>query len=753
MGKYLVFDRETENHAHRRRFASPFYDKNWTVLLGWKKEGDTKASWHRAESKSDEIPLPITDDVDVLVGHNIKFDLLHGWDEKPLKKFFKRGGKVWCTQYAEYLIRGMQQKYHMASLNDLAKKYGGTQKIDEIKILWNKGVLTSQIEPSLLLDYLVGTTEEGRDAGDIGNTEKVYLSQIKIAEELNMLPMIWARMDGLCATTEMEYRGLKIDVKEAKRKTEILEKRLDELDHELIQYLPDMPPELEFNWGSVQHRSALIFGGAIKYSKVAKYKDDSGEYARKRVVQQWPLFNGEPVNPDHCTLSKGCFEHFGKKQDTYVSGKKKGAYKFKNVTTLGELKTKRQTFMFKFKGYTTPQEDWKLKQKDVLGNPFYQTSDEIIQALGNRDIPFLKLISERQSILKDLGTYYIKYDEDKGYVGMLTAVHAGSNIIHHNLNHTSTVTGRLSSSNPNMQNIPKEGTSEVKKMFISRFEDGVMLEIDYSQLEVVVQGMLTGDKNLCEDLRNKLDFHCKRVASKFGITYEEALFRCKDASYPEHALWKRHRNGVKEFSFQRAYGAGAAAIALSTGMSIDDVKILIEKEDEMYPGVGIFNNDVLQEVERSSKLFKDFARGGRMFRRGKWQCPTGTIYSWRSYDAPSYLQKKGIKDSFMPTELKNYPIQGTGGEVVQIVLGKLWRHFVANDNYNDTIYLCNTVHDCVWFDVSPRAPTKTAYKEIKDIMEAIPRYLKELYGMKVTVPFPVELEVGRNLYDKKVIHI
>jgi 3-phosphoglycerate kinase len=52
----------------------------------------------------------------------------------------------------------------------------------------------------------------------------------------------------------------------------------------------------------------------------------------------------------------------------------------------------------------------------------------------------------------------------------------------------------------------------------------------------------------------------------------------------------------------------------------------------------------------------------------------------------------------MPTEMKNYPIQGTGGEIVQMQLGLLWRHFVANKNYGGRALLCNTVHDCVWID-------------------------------------------------------
>lgn len=763
MSKYLVFDRETENHEHRKRFSSPFYDKNWTVALGWKKQGDLRCSAAYFPTKEEEQPLQIDDDVSIIVGHNIKFDLLFGWNDPALRAFFKRGGRIWCTQYAEYLLEAMHPDSQMVAMDQIAEKYGGRKKVDAVKALWEAGFLTSQIDKDMLLDYLIGTEEEKRNSGDIGNTELIFLGQIKKAVELNMLTMIQARMDGLLATTEMEYNGLKIDVVEAARRMKIMEEELRETELALEQYIPELPEGLEFNWASNIHKSVLIFGGTIKYEKSARYIDDkTGKYARKKATEDWPLFNGNPIEPSKVVLddATGLYSVAPNKvlpdgllQDLFTSGKKKGAGRFKKVDVPGEFKTKIQPFFFQMPGYTTPNPEWQGALTDGKDEPVYATNDDVITELGSRDIPFLKLMAKRSALTKDLGTYYVRYDPKKrDYVGMLTAVLPGTHIVNHSLNHTSTVTSRLSSSSPNLQNIPRGDTSEVKKMFISRFEGGKMLEVDYSQLEVVVQGVLSQDKNLCSDLRNKIDFHCKRVAAKYGVTYEEALYRCKDPTYEDHKTWKNYRTKCKEFSFQRAYGAGAAAIAGSTGMSIDDVKDLIEAEDEMYPGVAEFNDIVDKQVKRGAKSFKDFSRGGRTFRRGYWQAPTGTMYTFRSYDAPSYLQERGVKDSFMPTEMKNYPIQGTGGEIVQIILGKLFRRFVETDNYGGLALMCNTVHDCVWFDYVPDVQDELC-QDVKEIMESVPEVLEELYGMDVPVPFPVELEIGDNLYDKEVIHI
>jgi len=258
-------------------------------------------------------------------------------------------------------------------------------------------------------------------------------------------------------------------------------------------------------------------------------------------------------------------------------------------------------------------------------------------------------------------------------------------------------------------------------MFISRFgADGVMLEADYSQLEVVVQGVLSGDPQLCEDLRNKIDFHCKRVSAQFGISYEDALYWCKDEHYEDHALWKKRRTKAKNFSFQRAYGAGAAAIALATGMDIEEVKTLITNEEILYPGIVKFNADVESTVLKSSVPFGavDEETGEwKHYRRGEWWSPTRTRYVFRTHNAPDFMRKQGVEDSYSPPELKNYPVQGTGGEFVQAILELLFRRFIGTDYYGGKAFLVNTVHDCVWIDCHKDVLDQVA----QDVQRAVER--------------------------------
>lgn len=755
--RYLILDLETQTHTRFKRKANPFLPENYIVARGWKVEGDAQCTAEFYDDADSVKSLHIPDDVDVIVAHNAKFELLYEmrFSNENLHGFFKRGGRIWCTQYAEYLLNAQQQKFHMNSLDQIAPTYGGRVKIDGIKALWDAGVQTSDIDRDLLLDYLIGTEEEGRNSGDIGNTEIIYLGQIKAAEELGMLTAIKLRMDGLCATSEMEFRGLKIDIERARND---LRKRLAEqaqADEELSQYIKDMPEGLTFNWNSPVHKSALIFGGTVKYQKQDTYVDPkTGELARKQETRdEWLLTTG------HTTTENPADP--GRNPDNYVkylSGKRAGEYKTKKVKFPGELKVKYQDFFHEFPGYVIPLDEWKSSLTDGLGGPVYSTSGEVLDTItanaGN--VPFLAALGEANRLNKEIGTYYVKTDPKTGEKkGMLTCVQPWDHMVHHKLNHTSTVTSRLSSSDPNLQNLTRADfdaetgkyKSEVKAMFVSRFgKDGKMVEIDYSQLEVVVMGLLSLDTNLCRDLNNRVDFHCKRVALKNSVSYEFALDACKNEDHPEYSKWKKERTKCKIFSFQRAYGAGAALIAAETGMDVEEVKALIEAEEKEYPGVTKFNAAVEREVTETSEPFHDGERGYRTFRRGTYQAVTGTTYSFRSYDAPDYLRRKGITDTFSPTEMKNYPVQGTGGELVQMVLGQLWRWFVRNDFFGGKAYLVNTVHDCVWADCHHTVLDRVVAGMVK-IMQAIPHFLKHFFGINCPVGFPVDAEVGDNMLD------
>lgn len=781
-----IFDLETTIIQKFKRKASPFINDNWVVAEGWKDLDDERCSWrYMTEAESRGSFMRIEDHVTVLVGHNIKFDLL--WElsrtNKDLEAFLKRGGKIWCTQYAEYLLQAQHPQWQMCSLNDVAILYGGTTKIDAVKLMWEDGINTPDIPEDLLIDYLVGTEDEERLGGDIGNTQIAYLGQIEKAEQLGMTKMIEERMDGLLATTFMEFTGLHVDTKFAKEYLAEKKAALKIADAELAKFIPELPPELTFNWNSNTHKSCLIFGGHVKYEKSLPYDCDKSPdgWARYRTEEKWPLFCNEPVNPNgddiwfdgvtHKRAIKGDdgeVERY-ELQDEFKSGAKMGMPKFKNVKGWGKRKTRLTDQLFRFEGYTQPEKRWKGQQTDGAGAHIYSVGSDTMDVLEHRtDVPFLKALAEQAALTKEIGTYLVTRDKKGNLKGMLTCVNPDNHIINHKLNHTNTITTRLSSSDPNLQNLTRgdqraDGTwkSEVKKLFNSRWavEGGRMVEIDYSQLEVVVQGVLTEDKQLLEDLNNRIDFHCKRVAQKQGCSYDDALLWCKDEDHPKYSVWSRLRTSAKIFSFQRAYGAGAPTIANATGMTVDEVKELIAGEEVMYPGISKFYKGVTDAAEDTKEPIRAQRDDGSwgVFHRGYWQGPTGTRFTWRSYDTPKFLQERGIMDQFAQPEILNYPTQGYGGEFVQAVLGWLIRWLIKEDFYGGGMYdphviLCNTVHDCVWFDCKSEDLAKEIWPHAREIMTSIPQRFNERYGMNITVPFPVDGEIGLNMNEMKHLH-
>lgn len=782
----LTFDLEVENHVKNKRLASPWDKRNYVVASGWsinggKPEGKYYDKWHR------DWVLPNLDTVKLIVGFNIKFDLLWQWVHGQLRDFLKDGGQIYCGQYAEYLLGGMTQDVQMISMNSVCDQYGGGLKNDAVKEMWEAGYLTSEIPKDLLMDYLLG---DGKQiVGDVENTWRIFrgqLTRMNRDHKPEFKKMFKNRMDGYLATCEMENNGLAIDTKIGETERERLAEAIETGTKELESYIPELPEELTFNWNSNVHKSALIFGGSIGYKRWVQHKDEEGNLLYAKKKEDWPLFEVRtdenkyliPWNPEEAKAINGVYyvatalvkQKFGLsnvspdvtgktgvhylRQQQFASGKRAGQGKFKKVDLPDKNKPKgaQQDFYVTLPGYTRPKHVWAGSLEDAQGKPVYATNADVMDELAERNIPFLNKLLEVTAMEKDLGTYYWKEDKNGKRKGMLTLVDE-NNIVHHNLNHTNTVTGRMSSSNPNLQNIPRSGTSAVKKMFVTRFgEKGRVVEIDYSQLEVVIQGVLSNDENLRRDLNKKIDFHCKRLAAKSNISYEEAVRLAKTEKVEE---WVEARTGVKEFSFQRAYGAGATTIAASTGMSVEEVKKLIELEEKMYPGVARFDQSLEKHItstayDSGNKLFV----GGLPVRQKEayWDAPTGTRYKWRQGIAPEFLQKKGIFAAFSPTERKNYPMQGFGGEVVQTMLGKVFRFFAENNWFNGEVLMTNTVHDCMLLDGIDPLVVEVA-KECKKIMESVPEVFNAQFPkLQIDVPFPCEVEVGKDLYTMNEVH-
>lgn len=776
---YCVWDIETTIKGYMKRKASPFLAENFPVASGWKrKDTEVTGEYFGRGPRPFDWFTKILRNTTILVGQNIKFDLLYALREpqnlEAWMDFVARGGNVWDCQLAEYLLRGMEPNAQMLSMDDMVPAYGGSLKIDEVKALWQAGIDTADIDRDLLMRYLCGD-ETG--LGDIGNTEKIFLGQLAKARKTGQVKSILLNMGSLLCSVEMERNGMYVNKELGVKLASELATKLEQITTELRGYLPEELP-FDFNWSNRYHLSPLIFGGTIKYQQRTTTLDDEGKPVYFKVDAELIYLKHEKTHVDgkveHKTMLKSEWEGMDHQPEPlrYLSGKNAGELKTKKVKVDDVArgpKTAMRDFFYEFPGYTEPKEEWASSTEGL-----YSVASEVIEALGNRDIPFLKTLSEVAKLSKDLGTYYVTIDEKTGEAkGMLTLVGIDS-IIHHSINHTSTVTARFSSNNPNLQNVPKgeldengvlKSGSQVKLVFESRFgSDGQVVQSDFTSLEVYVQAILTGCTQLIADLNAGLDMHCVRVSQKEGVTYEEALLWCKGDKSKGIAPrdgWPKKRQGAKEFSFQRAYGAGATKIAETTGMSLEDVEALIRAENERYPELEAYNKAKTERIKKSRRPTQNVQPHpdvpGLMCQLGKgWSVtPDNKVYSYRESPTPGWVLKRRprpgqpapMPQGFSPTEIANYEVQGTGGEWAKAAMWLAVRAFYAHRNFEGRALLVNQVHDALYADAHKDVLVESSAL-LHACMLAASDFMEWYFGWTIPVPVPSVTVHGDNMMQE-----
>ena len=778
MYKILHTDLETENHPWYGNVASAFNPDNFVVAPGWRVDtvnddgtvsvGDTHHRYFGTAVEADTGAdwFSALDDCAIMVCHNAQFEIKWFLSKyrDTLEAFLKRGGRIACTALAEYLLSHQQELY--PSLDETAVKHGGTHKVDGVKILWEQGYLTSQIDKALLIEYLAGPS------GDIDNTALTFYSQQQKLAAAGMDRMYWERCDALLAFAYCEWFGLYVDRETAERNLAAQEAEIAELTKQLRGLLPDdLPEDVVFNWGSDYHMSALVYGGPVKYRHRVSY--DPPQYVKADFYQTET--DGTLVRCDDPLLNQ---ELVAAGQHNFVrfkSGKNKGQVKVFREDT-GEEKLKWADTSWMLPGLVNLQslpagikEKYIGKRAEFRGarllcdgvTPVYSTSTDALKGLKNF-VPEVGLMVKLASLEKDTGTYYLREErDDDGNVtktkGMMQYIGPDS-IVHHSLNVTATVTGRLSSSNPNLQNLPRDGTSNVKEMFTSRFgAQGRIVEVDYSALEVVMLAALTKDGDLLHHLLNGTDMHCYRLAFKLGEPYEDVLKKCKDESHPQHREYYQMRTDIKPPSFAAQYGATAGGIAFATGCTVEFAQEFLDNEAALFPISIGYRQVIRDEVERTgalpSGIHREMGANGtwQVYRRGYWQSPGGTCYSFRQL--PQWKEGREVLD-YKATQLANYWCQGEAGFLMSVSMGRICRWLIQNDWFGGKVCLINNVHDACYLDVADEEVGRVAALGVKAIMEDAPKYMTSIwpgYDM-ADVPFPAAAEWGPNMQHKTHIH-
>lgn len=188
-------------------------------------------------------------------------------------------------------------------------------------------------------------------------------------------------------------------------------------------------------------------------------------------------------------------------------------------------------------------------------------------------------------------------------------------------------------------------------------------------------------------------------------------------------------------------------LARDAGIEADLVEAAVQQRKAKYHKMYAFDDRVMEEVQLSRQNTILRTDSGWQRGVGYFRGPTNCLFAFTEDEAPEWLQKKGIHTSFSPTCVKNYPSQGLGGEIMQVMAGLIFRA-IFRHNLEHDILLINTVHDSVYLDFRTEELAKKYLPLIAGIMEQVCRYFNSLYtDCNWNTPFPVDADYGESIYD------
>ncbi|RNF16514.1 putative mitochondrial DNA polymerase I protein B [Trypanosoma conorhini] len=341
-------------------------------------------------------------------------------------------------------------------------------------------------------------------------------------------------------------------------------------------------------------------------------------------------------------------------------------------------------------------------------------NENTLQTLHRMQLHVAGLLLQKQQLERNAARFL---HADPG--GRLSVLHPDCRV-RQCIDLTATTTSRTTSSYPSCQNIPKDDKSPLRRLFISRFgAQGRCVELDYSQLEIVVLALLCGDSRLVSDLNRGVDFHVKRASFFSGVAYDEIY----DGYQRGVAEYVQLRKTAKTFSFQRLYGAGVPLLHKTTGIPVKDLEASIRKEEEEYPGIAQFHRLVRAVALRAGNpgLPTHFVA----------ELPTGLRMSFKTRDVVLNLPP-----------VKNYPIQGFGAELAQMMVGRVFRQFVRRDFYGQKAFMINFVHDSLWLDCHVDVLEECVRETRARLVEVHTYVAKAFPGVELRVPLRVTTQCG-----------
>ena len=321
----------------------------------------------------------------------------------------------------------------------------------------------------------------------------------------------------------------------------------------------------------------------------------------------------------------------------------------------------------------------------------YATSEDVLEK-HKHDHPIVPLILEYRQLRKLKSTYVD---------ALPTYCDQNDGRIHTNFMQTVTATGRLSSNNPNLQNIPirSEKGREIRRAFVSRDKDHKLMAVDYSQIELRIIAALSEDPNMIQSFRDGLDIHAATAAKVYGVSIE--------------AVTREQRSAAKAVNFGIIYGQSAFGLAQNLKISRTEAKEIIDSYFEQYGTIKNYMDKVISQAREEGYV--------------------ETIMKRRRY-LPDINSGNAIVRGYAERNAINAPIQGSAADIIKMAMISVHSE-MKKENVKSKMIL--QVHDELVFDV---------HNSEEVLIQDLVRKAMEK-AVKLSVPMQVELKLADNWLD------
>jgi DNA polymerase-1 len=336
---------------------------------------------------------------------------------------------------------------------------------------------------------------------------------------------------------------------------------------------------------------------------------------------------------------------------------------------------------------------------DVLFNRLKLRTVRKTKTGFSTDVGVLEELVDEHPIVQKLLEYRQLAKLQSTYVEALPKlIHPRTGRVHTSFNQTVAATGRLSSSDPNLQNIPirTEIGRSIRRAFIPSHPDGLILSADYSQIELRVMAHMSGDEGLAEAFRNREDVHATAAAKVFGV--------------PLNDVTRDMRRKAKEVNFGIMYGIGPYGLATRLEITQTEAKEIIARYFERFPKVKQYINETIDMARR--KGYVETLLGRRRY--------VPDINS-RNQNIRSNAERQAI----------NMPIQGTAADMIKIAMIRI-DEAIRRAHMMSAMIL--QVHDELVFEIRANEEAK--------MRKLVTEYMAK--ALELSVPVEVEIGVGKN---------